>query len=308
MVDNIWKLKFCPKKGAECYFREFDALSEAALTMCDYEVPIEICSQKATCAILIAQLLWNVTKKANLEWWNRMGFIEREDVWDAFKCHWTCRLQKIKVDNNTKDLTNNEAGYKRGDENEDDTDLLFPDNDDDSNIYKDEKVNDGRDEIKAPHGWNKACKRCADKKIDLEDETPEQSLERIAAFHNTTVQQLLKEKKILKDDNPEILPPIKIERIRRNTGNYKEVSSDDGSNENGKAEEDTVNGKDGEESQEERNEHTEEEDRENEEGADPLAVATNQELQKGNMENVEEKAENRTDASEKNEREEKQKT
>eukprot|EP00536_Pseudo-nitzschia_multiseries_P014990 jgi/Psemu1/40807/gm1.40807_g len=250
MVDNIWKLKFCPKKGVECYFREFDAIWEATLTMCDYEVPIEIYMQKATCAILIAKLPWNVTKKANLEWWNEM------------------------------DLTDNEVRYKRGNENEDDTDPLFPENDDDSDIDKDEKVNDGRDEIKALHGWNKACKRCADKKAKRK------------------CRYFAKRKKTLKDDNPETLPPIKIERIRRNAGNYKEVSSDDNSNENGKAEEDT----------EERNEHTEEEDRENKEGADPLAVGTNQELQKGDTDNIEEKAANGTDASEKNEREEKQKT
>eukprot|EP00536_Pseudo-nitzschia_multiseries_P011869 jgi/Psemu1/30343/gm1.30343_g len=287
MVDNIWKLKFCSKKGAECYFREFDALWEETHTTCDYDIPIEICMQKATCAILIAELPWNVTNKANLEWWNGMGFIEREDVWDAFKC----------------------------------------DNDDDSDIDKDEKVNDGRDEIKVPHRWNKACKRCADKRqnesvftvrahaqtvtfhqqrgvrypigkdggkenpieINLEDETPEQSLERIDASHNTTVQQLVKEKKILKDDNPETLPRIKIERNRRNAGNYKE--------------EDTVKVKDGEESQEERNEHTEEKDTESEQGADPIAVTTNQALQKGDAENVEEKATKGTDASEKNERE-----
>eukprot|EP00536_Pseudo-nitzschia_multiseries_P013937 jgi/Psemu1/36924/gm1.36924_g len=345
MVDDIWKLKFCRKKGAECYFRELDAIWEATLTMCDYEVPIEICMQKATCAILIAELPWNMTNKANLEWWNGMGFIEREDVWDAFKCHWTCRLQKIK--------------------NEDDTDPLFPDNDDDSDIDKDEKVNDGRDEIKALHGWNKACKRCADKKAKqkcryyeicvrvpakkrgrpsgsknrnqrispnkkklkkAEEASKEEKKsgnrqkgdrmsERLYSTSKEALEILLekmrgKENSIeinLEDETPEqSLERIAIERIRRNAGNYKEVSSDENSNENGKAEEDTVNGEDREELQEERNEHAEEEDRENKEGADPLAVGTNQELQKGDTENSEEKAANGTDASEKNEREEKQ--
>eukprot|EP00536_Pseudo-nitzschia_multiseries_P005853 jgi/Psemu1/13807/gm1.13807_g len=136
MVNNIWKLKFCPKKGAECYFREFDALWEETHTTCDYDVPLEICMQKATCAILIAELPWNVTNKANLDWWNRMGTTDRENVWDAFK-----------------------IGL-----NEDEINPFFHDNEDDSDIDNNEKVNDGRDEIKATHGWNKACKRCADKK------------------------------------------------------------------------------------------------------------------------------------------------
>eukprot|EP00536_Pseudo-nitzschia_multiseries_P017607 jgi/Psemu1/51713/gm1.51713_g len=160
MVNKIRNLKFCPKKGAECYFRESDALWEETHTKCDYDVPEEICMQKATCAILIAKL----TNLANLEWWNRMGFIEREDVWEAFKFHWTCRLEKIKVEKNTKDWADDVVGDFGGDENKDETNPFFNANWDDSDIDNSEKENDGRDEMKAPHGWNKARKSCADKK------------------------------------------------------------------------------------------------------------------------------------------------
>eukprot|EP00536_Pseudo-nitzschia_multiseries_P011843 jgi/Psemu1/30273/gm1.30273_g len=385
MVDKIWKLKFCPKKGAECHFREFDALWEETHTTCDYDVPIEICMQKAMCAILIAKLPWNVTNKANLEWWNRMSFIERENVWEAFKFHWICCLEKIK--------------------NEDETNPFFPANGDDSDIDNNEKVNDGRDEIKAPHGWNKVCKRCADKKakkkcryckntcskgvgdrvpcaaqkmkfvsgnkrnspnkkklkkaeeaskeenksgnrqkgksrskqlysnskealeillekmgkekpidgeIDLEDETLEQCLERIAASHNMTVEELLVENNILKDGNPENLPDKKIEPKGRKKGNYREVSSNDNSNENGKAEEDTMKVEEGDELQEERSTHSEEEDKKNEEEAaserDPIEVATDPALQLGDTDNIEEKAAKATDPIENNEQEEKKKT
>eukprot|EP00536_Pseudo-nitzschia_multiseries_P006339 jgi/Psemu1/15008/gm1.15008_g len=313
MVDNIWKLKFCPKKGAKCYFREFDALWEETHTTCDYGVPIEICMQKATRAFWIAELPWNVTIKANLDW---------------------------------------------GDENEDETNPFSPDNEDDSGIGNNEKVNDGRDEIKAPHRWNKACKRCADKKakrkcrycestcrsknrnkrnspnkkklkkaeeaskkenksgneqkidgkINLEDETPEQSLERIATSHNMTVEELLKENKIFKDDNPENPPENKIERKGSKKGNYKEVSSGDNSNEKEETEDEIMSGKEADELPKEKRTHMEEEDKKNKEKADPIAVATDPALQKGGAENIEEKSTKTTDTSENNEREEKQKT
>eukprot|EP00536_Pseudo-nitzschia_multiseries_P014435 jgi/Psemu1/38635/gm1.38635_g len=321
MVDNIWKLKFCPKKGAECYFREFDALWEETRTTCDYDVPIEICMQKATmCAILIDKLLWNVTNKANLDWWNRMGTTDRENVRDAFKIHWC--LEKIK--------------------NEDETNSFFPDNEDDSNIDNNEKVNDGRDEIKAPHGWNKACKRCADKKGTGKKErkafrvkkrnkrnSPNKKklkkAEEASKEENKNgnrqkkelppliIEELLIENKIFKDGNPENLPENKIEWTgSRKKGIYKEVSSDDDSNENGKAEEDRMSVKEGDQSQEERSIHRKEEDKKNEEEAaserDPIEDATDPALQLGDTDNIEEKAAKATDTSENNEWEEKQKT
>eukprot|EP00536_Pseudo-nitzschia_multiseries_P014617 jgi/Psemu1/39455/gm1.39455_g len=207
--------------------------------------------------------------------------------------YWKLFAKKIKVENNTKDLANDVVGDKRGDKNEDETNQFFHANGDDSVIDNNEKVNDGRDEIKAPHRWNKACKSCADKKakkkyeihvrlpakkrgrplgsknsnkrnspnkkklesrrgnlqlysnskqalkilleimgkeklidseINLEDETPEQTLERIAASHNMTVEELLVENNILKDDNPDNLPDKKIEQLGRKKSNYKELT------------------------------------------------------------------------------------
>eukprot|EP00536_Pseudo-nitzschia_multiseries_P000627 jgi/Psemu1/1435/gm1.1435_g len=272
MVDNIWKLKFCPKKGAECYFREFDALWEESHTTCDYDVPIEICMQKATCAILIAELPWNVTNKANLDWWNRMDTTDRENAWDAFKIHWTCRLEKIKVENNTKDLADDVVGDKRGDENEDETNPFFPDNEDDFDIDNNEKRNSpNKKKLKKAEEASKE----ENKSDHLEDETPEQSLERIAASHNMTVEELLNENKIFKDDNPENLPEKKIERKGRKKGITK----------NGKVEEDIMSVKEGDESQEERSTHREEEDKKNEEEAaserDPIENATDPALQLG---------------------------
>eukprot|EP00536_Pseudo-nitzschia_multiseries_P005872 jgi/Psemu1/13867/gm1.13867_g len=290
MVDNICKLKFCPKKGAEKYFREFDALWEETVRKCGYKVPEEICMQKATCTILIAKLLWNVTNLANLDWWNKM--------------------EKIKVENNTQDLANNVVRDQMGYKNEDET------NPHNSNNKYDEKDNDGRDGIKALHGWNKACKSYADKnkqaleillekmgkekliggEIDLEDQTPEQTLERIAASHNMTVEELLVENNILKDDSPDNLPDKKIERLGRKKRNYKELSSDDDSNENenGKAEEDRVSDEEGNELPEERSTHREEEDKKNKEEVasdrGPIEVATDPALQLGDMECSEEKA------------------
>eukprot|EP00536_Pseudo-nitzschia_multiseries_P000192 jgi/Psemu1/429/gm1.429_g len=282
-----------------------------------------------------------MTNAANLDWWNRMGTTDRDNVWEAFKIHWTCCLEKIKVENNTKDLANDVVGVKRGDENEDETNPFFPDNEDDSNIHNNEKVNDGRDEIKlrmdgikhrnspnkkklkkaeeASKEENKSGNQQKgeepsrqrfysnskealeillekmgskenpiDSEIDLEDETPEQSLERIAASHNMTVEELLVENKIFKDDNPENLPEKKIER---------------------KAEEDRMSVEEGDESQEERSTHRKEEDNKNEEEVaserDPIeeagnntaqiAVATNPTLQENDTDKNEEAAANDTD-------------
>eukprot|EP00536_Pseudo-nitzschia_multiseries_P015284 jgi/Psemu1/41912/gm1.41912_g len=147
MLDQIWKLKLCPKKGVKYYFSKFDALWEENHSTCHYDVPPEICMQKATCAILKADLPWNMTYQANLDWWNRM--------------------KKINVENNTKDLAGDIVGDKRGDKNKDEINLFFNANGDDSDIDNNDKDNDkdnnGRDQTKAPHGWNKVCERCANK-------------------------------------------------------------------------------------------------------------------------------------------------
>eukprot|EP00536_Pseudo-nitzschia_multiseries_P014704 jgi/Psemu1/39840/gm1.39840_g len=152
-----------------------------------------------------------------------------------------------------------------------------------------------------------------DGEIDLEDETPEQTLERIAASHNMTVEELLVENNILKDDNPDNLPDKKIERLGSIKRNYKELSSsDDDSNENGKAEEEIMSGKEGDESLEERSTHREEENKKNKKEAAservPIEVAMDSALQLGDTENIEEKAAKVTDQIENNEREEKKTT
>eukprot|EP00536_Pseudo-nitzschia_multiseries_P017894 jgi/Psemu1/53067/gm1.53067_g len=143
MLDQIWNLKICLKEGAEYYFRQFDALWEGACLMYHYDVPPEICMQKASCTIMIANLPWNVTNQANLDWWNRMGTIDRENVWEAFKIHWTCRLEKINVRNNTNDLADDMVGDKMGDENKDENSPLFNANGDVLDIDNNDKDNDG---------------------------------------------------------------------------------------------------------------------------------------------------------------------
>eukprot|EP00536_Pseudo-nitzschia_multiseries_P007339 jgi/Psemu1/17747/gm1.17747_g len=98
-----------------------------------------------------------------------------------------------------------------------------------------------------------------DGEIHLGDETLEQTLERIAISHNMTVEELLVENNILKDDNSDNLPDKKIERLGRKKGHYKELSSDNNANENGKAEEDRMSNGDGDESLDEGSNHREEE-------------------------------------------------
>eukprot|EP00536_Pseudo-nitzschia_multiseries_P017718 jgi/Psemu1/52204/gm1.52204_g len=312
MVDKICKLKFCPKKGAERYFREFDALWEQSLTKCGYKVPEEICMQKARCAILIAKLPRNVTNLANLDWCNRM--------------------EKIKVENNTKDLADDVVVRdKMGDENKDETNPHFNSNGNKRNSPNKKKIKKAEEASKEEnksgnqqkgmtirlrlYSNNKQAleillekmgkEKPIDGKIDLENETPEQTLEKISASHNMTVEELLVENNILKDDNPENLPEEKIQQPGIKKRNYKELSSNDDSNEKGEAEEDRMSDEEGDELPEERSTPREEEDKKNKEEADPIKVAMDPALQLGETENIEEKAAKATDPIENNEQEEK---
>eukprot|EP00536_Pseudo-nitzschia_multiseries_P010441 jgi/Psemu1/25982/gm1.25982_g len=123
-------------KGAENYFRQFDTLLEATLSACGSAVPPEFSMQKATCAIMIADLQWNVTNKANL------------DLWKI--------IEEIDVEDNTKDLPDEVVRDKTGDENKDENNPVFnADGKDSYNDYNDkdnDKNNDGREGIKAPQG------------------------------------------------------------------------------------------------------------------------------------------------------------
>eukprot|EP00536_Pseudo-nitzschia_multiseries_P001338 jgi/Psemu1/3115/gm1.3115_g len=119
------------------------------------------------------------------------------------------------------------------------------------------------------------------------DETPEQNLEKISASHIMTVEELLVENNILKDDNPEKLPEEKIQCW-------------------GKAEEGKMSDEEGDELPEERStSYREEEDKKSEEEVDPIQVTTDPALQMGGTMNIEEKEASATDPIENNEREEK---
>eukprot|EP00536_Pseudo-nitzschia_multiseries_P008752 jgi/Psemu1/21319/gm1.21319_g len=216
-----------------------------------------------------------------------------------------------------------------------------------------DKDTDGRDGIKAPHGWNKVCERRANKKfkkkceqcqetcssknsnkrkspkkkkggkakeasnkdsknvekkgkeklidsgINLEDQTPEQTLQKIAAFHNMTVEELLVANNILKDDNPENLQEEKIERPGIKKLNYRDFSSDDNSNEKKETNNEIESGKEVDESAKKRRIDREEEDKNNEEevanNVDQIAVETDPALQEGNRDKNKEEAANDTD-------------
>eukprot|EP00536_Pseudo-nitzschia_multiseries_P012423 jgi/Psemu1/32038/gm1.32038_g len=205
MLDQTWNLKFSPNEGAENYFRQFKTLLEATVLRCCYAAPPpEVCMQKVTCAIMIANLLWKVTNKANLDLWNIMEEIYVEDntkekaneeVRDKTgdENNPVSRNKSVNDDrhehkdkkgnnvmgigvktsgtadkNKPKENTNKVVVDKTGDENEDENNPVFNANREDSyddNSDKDNnKDNIGREGIKALHGWNKECEKCANKK------------------------------------------------------------------------------------------------------------------------------------------------
>eukprot|EP00536_Pseudo-nitzschia_multiseries_P013876 jgi/Psemu1/36772/gm1.36772_g len=291
---------------------------------CGYKVPEEICMQKAMCALLIAKLPWNVANLANVDWWNRMGTIDRENMWHTFKIHWTCHLEKINVENNTKYLANNvgiskkerkafrfKSSNKRNSPNKKKIKKAEEASKEENKSGNQQK---GRTMGLRLYSNSKQAleillekmgkEKPIDSEINLEGKTPEQTLEKIAASHNMTVEELLVGNNILKDDNQENLPEENIQWLGKKK-DYKELSSNDDSNENGEAEEDRMSDKEEDESSKERSTHREEEDKKNKEEADPIEVTTDPALQLGDTENIEEKAAKATDPIENNEREEK---
>eukprot|EP00536_Pseudo-nitzschia_multiseries_P012674 jgi/Psemu1/32823/gm1.32823_g len=153
--------------------------------------------------------------------------------------------------NKPKDNTNEVVGDKTGDENGDENNLLFNTNGDGSYDDNNDKDND-MDNTGMEGGKHHAdgIKRQAlmtlvekkgkeeliEKRIKLDDQTPEHTLQEITAIEDMTVEQLLYAKNVLKDDNREKLPTEKLQRPGIKKPNYKDVSSDE--NSNGKKESD----------------------------------------------------------------------
>eukprot|EP00536_Pseudo-nitzschia_multiseries_P008710 jgi/Psemu1/21185/gm1.21185_g len=274
--NNISKITFTPSgnsRGGKKYFKQLEDVWSKGASDCCYEIPQAVKMEKAIQGFFKLNLQKEDLYKAYAEWMEIAGTLEKDMVGRYFSVHWTCRLEGMfeRVDQTAQ----NEREFRASNWKQE----L-------KKYFEKLDTYDGIQKVTDP--VKKDSIKSALEYIENYKYTPMHN----GAEHYFKFMENLFE--TLKQTNGYNMPielrmKIKIERKGRKAGSYKEVSSDDNSNENGKAEEDTVKVEEGDESQEERNTHREEEDIENKEGADPIAVAMDPALQKGNTENIEEK-------------------